>query len=88
MTATFDLDACRNERAGWVLRVRWICPGGCRAAFLVRLFGCKEVEGSPASINLPPPLLCLLRRWGMFRDRRPELYGAITTLDGSSNRRA
>lgn len=25
--------------------------------------------------------------WGMFRDRRPDLYGAITTLDGHSNRR-
>jgi N-carbamoylputrescine amidase len=20
--------------------------------------------------------------WGLFRDRRPELYGALTTLDG------
>ena len=24
--------------------------------------------------------------WGLFRDRRPELYGAITSLDGNSNR--
>lgn len=21
-------------------------------------------------------------RWGVFRDRRPELYGALVTLDG------
>jgi N-carbamoylputrescine amidase len=21
--------------------------------------------------------------WGLFRDRRPDLYGAITSLDGS-----
>ena len=27
------------------------------------------------------------RRWGMFRDRRPDLYGALATLDGSSNTR-
>lgn len=25
--------------------------------------------------------------WGLFRDRRPDLYGPITTLDGSSNHR-
>ncbi|WP_421119754.1 N-carbamoylputrescine amidase [Aquihabitans daechungensis] len=25
--------------------------------------------------------------WGLFRDRRPDLYGAITTLDGSTNAR-
>lgn len=24
--------------------------------------------------------------WGLFRDRRPELYGAITSLDGNTNR--
>ncbi len=24
--------------------------------------------------------------WGLFRDRRPDLYGAITTLDGEANR--
>ena len=24
--------------------------------------------------------------WGLFRDRRPELYGAITSLDGSTSR--
>lgn len=24
--------------------------------------------------------------WGLFRDRRPDLYGAITTLDGDANR--
>lgn len=41
ITATFDLDECRMNRAGW----------------------------------------------GMFRDRRPDLYGAITTLDGSRNPR-
>jgi N-carbamoylputrescine amidase len=22
--------------------------------------------------------------WGLFRDRRPELYGALTTLDGAT----
>ncbi|KAI3429387.1 hypothetical protein D9Q98_005482 [Chlorella vulgaris] len=32
---------------------------------------------------------CRMNRagWGMFRDRRPDLYGAITTLDGSRNAR-
>jgi N-carbamoylputrescine amidase len=24
----------------------------------------------------------LRRTWGVFRDRRPELYGALLTLDG------
>ena len=24
----------------------------------------------------------LRRSWGLFRDRRPELYGALLTLDG------
>jgi len=24
--------------------------------------------------------------WGLFRDRRPDLYGAITTLDGDAHR--
>jgi N-carbamoylputrescine amidase len=24
----------------------------------------------------------LRRSWGVFRDRRPELYGALLTLDG------
>ena len=24
--------------------------------------------------------------WGLFRDRRPELYGAITSLDGNTSR--
>jgi N-carbamoylputrescine amidase len=24
--------------------------------------------------------------WGLFRDRRPELYGAITSLDGNTKR--
>jgi len=23
--------------------------------------------------------------WGLFRDRRPELYGALLTLDGSDS---
>ena len=23
--------------------------------------------------------------WGLFRDRRPELYGPLTTLDGKGN---
>ena len=26
----------------------------------------------------------LRRSWGIFRDRRPELYGALLTLDGRS----
>ena len=26
-------------------------------------------------------------RWGMFRDRRPDLYGPLLTLDGTSNHR-
>jgi N-carbamoylputrescine amidase len=25
--------------------------------------------------------------WGLFRDRRPDLYGPILTLDGTSNPR-
>jgi N-carbamoylputrescine amidase len=24
--------------------------------------------------------------WGVFRDRRPELYGALLTLDGGASR--
>lgn len=24
--------------------------------------------------------------WGVFRDRRPELYGALSTLDGTSGK--
>lgn len=27
-------------------------------------------------------------RWGLFRDRRPDLYGPLQTLDGASNRRS
>jgi N-carbamoylputrescine amidase len=26
----------------------------------------------------------LRRSWGVFRDRRPELYGALMTLDGKT----
>ena len=26
----------------------------------------------------------LRRSWGVFRDRRPELYGALLTLDGKT----
>lgn len=38
-----------------------------------------------AHTRLPPPHphVCTAS-WGMFRDRRPELYGAIRTLDGAS----
>jgi N-carbamoylputrescine amidase len=25
--------------------------------------------------------------WGLFRDRRPDLYGAVTSLDGTSGER-
>ena len=28
----------------------------------------------------------LRRSWGVFRDRRPELYGALMTLDGKTRR--
>ena len=28
----------------------------------------------------------LRRSWGVFRDRRPELYGALLTLDGKTAR--
>ncbi len=31
-------------------------------------------------------LLALRRSWGIFRDRRPELYGALLTLDGVTGR--
>lgn len=31
-------------------------------------------------------LLALRRSWGVFRDRRPELYGALLTLDGVTGR--
>lgn len=34
--------------------------------------------------SLCPTVPC---SWGMFRDRRPDLYGAIATLDGSRNAR-
>jgi N-carbamoylputrescine amidase len=26
----------------------------------------------------------LRRSWGVFRDRRPELYGALMTMDGKT----
>ena len=26
-------------------------------------------------------------RWGLFRDRRPDLYGTLATLDGCTNKR-
>jgi N-carbamoylputrescine amidase len=26
--------------------------------------------------------------WGLFRDRRPDLYGPIATLDGATGRRS
>ena len=29
--------------------------------------------------------MCLmLRSWGLFRDRRPDLYGPLLTLDGKT----
>jgi N-carbamoylputrescine amidase len=30
-------------------------------------------------------LAALRSSWGLFRDRRPELYGALLTLDGSDS---
>ncbi len=35
-----------------------------------------------ATIDLDA-IAALRRSWGLFRDRRPELYGAIATLDGA-----
>lgn len=28
--------------------------------------------------------MAVARSWGIFRDRRPDLYGAIGTLDGGN----
>jgi N-carbamoylputrescine amidase len=30
---------------------------------------------------------CGVCSWGLFRDRRPDLYGPLLTLDGSSGKR-
>ena len=68
VTATFDLTECRENRAGCVVSHVWGLRWSCRRLGLL-LTACAML---PAC------------RWGMFRDRRPELYGAITTLDGTS----
>lgn len=41
MTATFDLDACRNQRAGWVPRRCWTWPDGCQVVCLLRAVVCQ-----------------------------------------------
>jgi hypothetical protein len=43
----------------------------------------RGVGAYPPTHPTAPP-----RRWGVYRDRRPELYGAISTLDGSAKHAA
>lgn len=93
VTASFDLDEIRTARA----RYSW---GSALASVLPRTG--HESHRSPtipqcharslrSSLKDTHPRLLprhsSLCSWGLFRDRRPELYGAIRTLDGVSAHR-
>jgi N-carbamoylputrescine amidase len=63
------------------------------SSFITDLTGAKVVEAGregdavlTATFDLDA-LQVQRAGWGLFRDRRPDLYGPITTLDGSTNAR-
>ena len=66
------------------MRRHGLVEGRSWMAAWLRLRGCSCMPRSfvHAVTSLPPSC-----RWGMFRDRRPDLYGPIATLDGSRNSR-
>ena len=92
-TATFDLEAIRWQRARYtsfyflyrreVVNLTSRTPADIGESVVEKTSHCIDVAFTCAYCKLSA-MVC---SWGLFRDRRPDLYGPLLTLDGSGGRR-